>query len=195
MQNLLHIPIGDNAPELINCIVEIPKDTNAKYEYDVELGVLRLDRCLISSMRYPASYGFIPSTISDDGDPLDVLIYNTVPIQSLALVEIKPIGALHMIDNGIDDYKILGIPIYNPNKYNELSDIDETFLEVCVDFFKHYKNNDKRKKGTVRVDGWVDKKTALGLVEKANLKYKEKNTPEPSKIKTLLCDIFNHPCG
>lgn len=171
MNNLLHIPIGENFPTTINSIIEIPKDTNAKYEYDVELGILKLDRCLISSMRYPASYGFVPQTISDDGDPLDMLVYNTVPIQSLAMVEVRPIGALHMIDNGIDDYKVLGIPTYNPNNYNKLNDLDPLFLEVVEDFFKHYKNNDRKKKGTVVVNGWVDIDVAISLVRKSNESY------------------------
>lgn len=171
MKNLLHIPIGDRFPTVINSIVEIPKDTNAKYEYDINLGLLKLDRCLISSMRYPTSYGFVPQTISDDGDPLDVLIYNTVPIQSLALVEVRPIGALHMIDNGIDDYKVLGIPVYNPNKYNKLSDLDSLFLEVVEDFFEHYKNNDKKKKGTVKINGWIDFNDTLELICKSHETY------------------------
>lgn len=173
MNNLLHIPIGENFPTVINTIVEIPKDTNAKYEYNVSLGILELSRCLISSMRYPASYGFVPQTISDDGDPLDVLIYNTVPIQSLALVEVRPIGALHMIDNGIDDYKVLGIPVYNPNNYNRLSDLDSLFLEVVEDFFEHYKNNDK-KKGTVEINGWVDIDKTYSLIQKSNNTYTNK---------------------
>ena len=171
MQNLLHIPIGEQFPTIVNSIVEIPKDTNAKYEYDVNLGLLRLDRCLISSMRYPASYGFVPQTISDDGDPLDILIYNTVPIQSLSCVEVRPIGALHTIDNGVDDYKVLGIPIYNPNNYNKLNDIDPLFLEVVEDFFEHYKNNDKKKKGTVTVHGWVQIDTTLSLIRKTHDNY------------------------
>jgi inorganic pyrophosphatase len=172
--NLLHLPISPSAdvyPNIVNSIIEIPKDTNSKYEYDIKFGVLKLDRCLISSMRYPASYGFVPSTISDDGDPLDIMVYNTVPIASLALVEVKPIGALHMIDNGVDDYKLLGIPVYNPNNYNELTDLDDTFLEVVEDFFKHYKNNDKKKKGTVNVNGWVNREKAFALIEKSYNKY------------------------
>ena len=175
--NLLHdIPLIEDKKinfDNIPAIVEIPKDTNAKYEYDIELEILRLDRCLISSMRYPASYGFIPQTISDDGDALDILIYNTVPIQSLSMVYVNPIGALHMIDDGIDDYKLLGIPVYNPNQYNELSDIDFTFLEVCEDFFKHYKNNDRKKKDKVKVNGWVDKTKAIELIKKSHIKYCE----------------------
>jgi inorganic pyrophosphatase len=175
MQNLLHIPIGDSFPNIINSIVEIPKDTNAKYEYDVNLGLLKLDRCLISAMRYPASYGFVPQTISDDGDPLDILIYSNVPIQSLVLVEVRPIGALHMIDDGIDDYKVLGIPTFNSNNLNKLSDLDPILLEVIEDFFEHYKNNDKKKKGNVLVNGWVDVDTTLSLVKKSHDRYLNKH--------------------
>lgn len=174
MQNLLHISIGKDFPNTVNSIVEIPKDTNAKYEYDIELGILRLDRCLISSMRYPISYGFVTQTISDDGDPLDMLIYNTVPIQSLSLVEVRPIGALHMIDDGIDDYKVLGIPVYNPNKYNKLGDLDALFLQVVEDFFSHYKNNDPKKKGTVKINGWVDLDATLSLIRKSHETYQYK---------------------
>jgi len=171
MKNLLHIPIGEKFPTTINSIVEIPKDTNAKYEYNIELGVLELSRCLISSMRYPASYGFVPQTISDDGDPLDILIYSNVPIQSLVLVEVRPIGALHMIDDGIDDYKVLGIPTFNPNNLNNLRDLDPLLLEVIEDFFKHYKNNDVKKKGTVSVNGWIDIDSTLSLIRKSHEQY------------------------
>jgi inorganic pyrophosphatase len=174
MQNLLHLPVSNkNYPNIVNSIIEIPKDTNAKYEYDIELGILKLDRCLISSMHYPASYGFIPQTISDDGDPLDVLVYNTVPIASLALVEVRPIGALYMVDNGIDDYKILGIPVYNPNNYQELNDLDPLFLEVTEDFFRNYKNNDRKKKDTVVVNGWVDRIKSLELINKSHNAYRK----------------------
>jgi inorganic pyrophosphatase len=80
MKNLLHVNLGREFPNKFNAIVEIPKDTNAKYEYDPESGLLKLDRCLISSMRYPASYGFIPQALADDNDPVDALIYSNVPI-------------------------------------------------------------------------------------------------------------------
>lgn len=175
MQNLLHIPIGHDFPNVINSIVEIPKDTNAKYEYDFNLGLLRLDRCLISAMRYPASYGFVPQTISDDGDPLDILIYSNVPVQSLVLVEVRPIGALHMIDDGIDDYKVLGIPTFNSNNLNKLSDLDPILLEVIEDFFEHYKNKDKKNKGNVLVNGWVDIDTTLSIVRKSHDRYRNKH--------------------
>lgn len=167
--NLLHLPLSKNKGTY-NSIVEIPKDTNAKYEYNVDLGVLELSRCLISSMRYPANYGFIPQTLSSDGDPLDVLIYNSVSLQSLSLVEIRPIGALHTIDNGVDDYKILGIPVYNPNKYENINDVDSVFLEVCSDFFRHYKNNDV-KKNQVIVKNWIDRESSLNIINKCHNAY------------------------
>jgi hypothetical protein len=81
-------------------------------------------------MRYPASYGFIPQTLSDDGDPLDILVYNTVPILTGTLVECRIVGGLLTVDNGVPDYKVLGIPLYNPNEYNDITDLDEIFLDV-----------------------------------------------------------------
>lgn len=172
MNLIKNCSIGKNYPNIINAIIEIPKDSNKKYEYDPEMNLLKLDRCLISSMRYPASYGFIPQTIADDNDPLDVLVYNTVPLDCLTYVEVRPIGALHMIDDGIVDYKIMGIPLYNPNNYQEITDLDETFLEICIDFFTHYKNIDKKKK-PVTVTGWENKQTALDIIQKTHNRYKE----------------------
>ena len=101
------IPIGENSPNIINCIIEIPKGTSAKYEYNEELDVFQLARCLYSSMIYTASYGFIPQTHALDNDPLDVIVYNNIPIQTGALVEILPIARLDMTDNGSKDYKVV----------------------------------------------------------------------------------------
>lgn len=187
MNNLLHVPIGENFPHKINAIVEIPKDTNAKYEYDPESNLLKLDRCLISAMRYPTSYGFVPQTISDDNDPLDVLIYSNVPIQSLVLVEVRPIGALHMIDNGVDDFKVMGIPVFNTNDLNNLDDLDPILLEVIEDFFEHYKNNDKNKKGTVKINGWIDQIDTFALIKKAHIKFNQTlNTDTKTKKNIIL---------
>ena len=113
--NLIDKNIGDHFPDMVNAIIEISKDSSAKYEYCPKMNMLRLDRCLISSMRYPASYGFIPKTLSDDGDPLDILVYNTVPLEPLSYVEVRPIGALVTTDNDYTDCKILGIPLFNPS--------------------------------------------------------------------------------
>ncbi len=168
--NLIRLPIGKNFPNIVNAIVEIPKDSSAKYEYNPDLGVFVLDRCLISSMRYPASYGFIPQTISDDGDPLDILVYNTVPIQTGTLVECRIVGGLLTIDSGVPDYKVLGIPMYNPNQYEDITDLDETFLEVTADFFTHYKNNSKKSKPVV-VEGWTNRDNTLHVIKDKHAAY------------------------
>jgi inorganic pyrophosphatase len=169
--NLIKLPIGTNFPNIVNAVVEIPKDSNAKYEYNQDLNMFVLDRCLISSMRYPASYGFIPQTLSDDGDPLDILVYNTVPILTGTLVECRIVGALQTYDCGVPDYKILGIPMYNPNQYNDITDIDEVFLEVTADFFTHYKNYNKKTKPVV-VDKWINRENALSIVKEKHKTYK-----------------------
>lgn len=169
-QNKLDINIGRNFPTIVNAIVEIPKDSSAKYEYNAEYDCFMLDRCLISSMRYPASYGFIPQTLSDDGDPLDILVYNTVPIQTGILVECKIVGGLKTIDCGVLDYKLLGIPLYNPNNYNDIQDIDEMFLDVTSDFFTHYKNYNKATK-PVSVEKWYRKETIHELIREKHTAY------------------------
>jgi len=183
--SLIHKSIGKNYPNIINAIIEIEKDSSAKYEYCPDMDMLKLDRCLISSMRYPTSYGFIPQTLSDDGDPLDILVYNTVPLLPLSYVEVKPIGVLCTLDNELSDCKILGIPLFNPNNYNNITDIDETFLDVCEDFFKHYKNNNKKKENRVKVLGWEGKEVALKMISEKHEKYlSTRQLPQ----KTLLLD-------
>ena len=175
--NLIRLPIGKNSPQVVNAVIEIPKDSNAKYEYNPELNMFVLDRCLISSMRYPASYGFIPQTLSDDGDPLDILVYNTVPILTGTLVECRIVGGLLTIDNGVVDYKVLGIPMYNPNKYEDITDIDEVFLDVTADFFTHYKNNSKKSKPVV-VEQWTNKENTMKIItEKHSAYIKSITTP------------------
>ena len=150
--NLYKIPVHKNSPEIINAIIEIPRGTSAKYEYDMELGVFRLDRCLQSAMMYPANYGFIPGTLADDGDPLDVLIFNRTPIDRGTLVECRTIGVLNMDDDGKKDYKILAVPVNHYRVYNTLHDIEDLFLDVTKNFFEHYKDlNDK----VVEVGKWL----------------------------------------
>jgi len=171
--SLINKSIGKNYPNIINAIIEIEKDSITKYEYCPNMDMLKLDRCLISSMRYPTSYGFIPQTLSDDGDPLDILVYNTVPLLPLSYVEVKPIGVLCTLDNDVSDCKILGIPLYNPNSYNDITDIDDMFLDVCEDFFKHYKNNNKKKENRVKIQGWEGKDVAIKTISEKHEKYQE----------------------
>ena len=97
------VPIGDEVPEEFTTLIEIPKGSRVKYELDKETGLLKVDRILYSSVHYPANYGFIPRTLGDDGDPLDVLVLMQEPVQPLSLVVVRPIGMMHMIDDGEND--------------------------------------------------------------------------------------------
>ena len=123
------------------CVIEIPKGSRNKYELDKESGFLILDRILHTSTRYPANYGFIPRTYGDDGDPLDVLLLCSEPIQPMTLVRAYPIGVIKMLDNGKNDEKIIAVPFEDPY-YNCYSDISELPNHVVVEmehFFTIYK--------------------------------------------------------
>ena len=118
--NYLDLPIGRKYPYEVDCVVEIGKDTNLKYEYDERLHVFRLDRCLLSSMSYPCTYGFIPSTKADDGDALDMLIYSPASMMTGSVCTCRVIGALDMTDGGKKDYKVLGVPTFNPRPIKDI---------------------------------------------------------------------------
>lgn len=100
---------GDNLPVTVNAIIEIPKNTRAKYELDKESGLLKMDRVIYSSMYYPHNYGFIPKTYCDDNDPLDILVISQIPIVSMCIVEAKIIGVMRMVDQGEADDKIIAV--------------------------------------------------------------------------------------
>lgn len=163
---LYDIPIHSNSPQLINCIVEIPRGTSAKYEYNNELDVFEYDRSLLPTMVYPANYGFIPNTLADDGDPLDVLVYNRTPIQRGTLVEGRVLGALDMLDDGDRDLKVLAIPVSHIRNYTDLSDVDDFFLKICVNFFQHYKELNGKN---VQVKGWMGKEAAYEVIKDSGL--------------------------
>jgi inorganic pyrophosphatase len=160
--NLYNIPSHPQSPQRVNAIIEIPKDTNVKYEYSSELGVFTYDRSLLSAMVYPASYGFIPQTLAEDGDALDVMIYNATPINTGTLVESRVIGVLDMEDEGFKDYKILATPISHIKEYRSLADIDPNFLKICQNFFAHYKDLNNK---TVEVFDWHEANVAKEIVK------------------------------
>lgn len=164
--NLYNFPTHKESPKRVNAIVEIPKDTNVKYEYDPIHSVFCYDRSLISAMVYPSSYGFIPSTLAEDGDALDILIYNAVPIQTGTLVECRVIGVLDMEDDGFKDFKILGAPVSHIKEYRSLKDIDPNFLKICQNFFSHYKDLNNKE---VKVFDWHEKEKAYEII-KENIK-------------------------
>ncbi|MBP5662306.1 MAG: inorganic diphosphatase [Clostridia bacterium] len=129
-------------PEDFVCVIEIAKGSKKKYELDKETGFLLLDRILYTSTHYPANYGFIPRTLGDDNDPLDVLLLCAEPLEPLTLVRAYPIGVISMIDNGRHDEKIIAIPFNDPN-YNVYTDIDQLPVHIFDEmrhFFSVYKN-------------------------------------------------------
>jgi len=161
-RNLELIEVNESSPKVVNAIVEIPKGTSAKYEYNPKLDTFQLDRCLPSSMMYPCSYGFVPSTLAEDNDPLDMLIYNDTPIDRGTLVECTVIGVLDMKDTGGQDWKILGTPTSHVRKYRSIKDIDPMFIKVASYFFRHYKDLNNKY---VEVGDWYGKQFAYDIIK------------------------------
>ena len=164
MSTLSH---GNGAPDLVNAFIEIPKGSRNKYEFDKDAQVWKLDRVIYSSVAYPADYGYIPETLSDDGDPLDVLVLGRFPTFSGCVIEARPIGAIEMEDTGDNDEKIIAVPAGDPyfNGYESIKDIPEAERNEIEEFFKTYKNLQKNK--WVKIKGWADKAVALTLIKQA----------------------------
>ena len=163
------IPIGKKFPDTINCIIEIPKGTSAKYEYDEENDVFRLARCLYSSMIYTASYGFVPQTHALDNDPLDIIVYNNIPIQTGSLVEVRPIATLDMTDNGDKDYKVVAVPVSHVKEYRTLKDLEPHWVSTTLNFFSHYKDLEDKE---VEIGGWLSKSKTKKIIKEAHNRYK-----------------------
>ncbi len=171
--NLYDLDPGPESPEIVRMIVEIPKNGGNKYEYDGELGVFRLDRALYSPMHYPGDYGFIPGTLADDGDPLDVLALVQEPSFPGCLIEVRAVGVLHMMDNSEDDQKVLAVPNRNP-RYESIHTIDQVFAHVRREiehFFTIYKELEGRK---TQMQGWQGPKEARRMIQDCRNKYLEK---------------------
>lgn len=147
-----NLPLSFDEGKTVNAVIEIPKGVNTKYEYSAEHECFILSRCLVSSLHYPINYGFIPQTIAEDGDALDILVYNHDSIQTGVVVQCRPVGILKFVDKGVQDDKILAVPNYSPReKYNCLSDIEESHLKIYKHFFRIYKEDIK---GDVEVGEW-----------------------------------------
>ena len=170
------IPPTTDDFEHVNCIIEIPKGTNTKYEYDEKLNIFKLDRCLVSSLQYPINYGFIPQTIALDGDPLDVLVFNHDPIDIGVLVSCRVLGVLGFIDGGKIDNKLIAVPDWSPReKYTTLSDIEPEHLKIFREFFKIYKID---RNSETTVGKWVGKQIADVALRDAHKRWREKGGDE-----------------
>ena len=136
------IPTGRDPPREVTAVIEIPTNERNKYELDKTLGIFRLDRVLHSAVHYPGDYGFLPRTLGDDGDPLDILVLMTIPVFTGCLVDARPIGLFHLVDRGAADEKVLGVPIGDPysDGLNDLGDIPPHYLKEIEHFFQVYKD-------------------------------------------------------
>ena len=157
-------------------LIEIPKGSRNKYEYDFKLKKVRYDRMIFSSMMYPADYGFIPETLALDKDPLDVLVLVTEPTFPGCVIEVKPIGVFHMTDEKGPDEKIICVPISDPiaNTVNDLDELNPHLIKEIEHFFQVYKDLEKKK---VDVGGWGDVNEAKEIIKQCINRFKHSDIP------------------
>ncbi len=165
------VPIGDDVPDEINIVVEIPKGSKVKYELDKDTGLLEVDRVLYSSVVYPENYGFIPRTLADDDDPLDAIVLMQEPIQPMSLLEVRPIGLLPMVDEGENDENILCVHVEDPQyeSITHVNELPEHRLNEIKQFFKEYKNLEGKEVEVGEISGPED---AVEYIRRALERYK-----------------------
>jgi inorganic pyrophosphatase len=163
--DLITLPIGEHAPEIVHAVIEIPLGSRNKYEYRPELGVIMRDRVLSAAVRYPTDYGFIPSTMTDDGDPLDILVAAYDPAFPGCLLLARPLGVLDMTDEKGRDYKIFAVPADDPRfaEVTSLDDLPAHILKEVEHFFAVYKQLEEKQ---VEVYGWQGMERAHELIRK-----------------------------
>ena len=169
------IPVGDNPPHEVNVLIEVPTGGEPiKYEMNKDAGTMFVDRFLYTPMRYPGNYGFIPHTLSDDGDPIDVLVPNQRPIMPGAVMACRPIGVLTMEDEAGMDEKIIAVPTSKlTRRYDEIlevKDLPDITMKQISHFFEHYKDLEEDK--WVKIQGWGDAAKAREMIEEAIARLK-----------------------
>jgi inorganic pyrophosphatase len=169
-QSFLDVAPGTGLPSVVNAIVEIPKGRRSKYEVDKKTGLIRLDRYLYSSSHYPGDYGFIPQTLAEDGDALDILVMVNEPTFSGCLIEARVVGLFRMRDRGVNDFKILGVPHTDPlfAEYQNLRDVPSHFLREVEHFFGTYK---QLEGVTTETMGWATAQDAMAEVKASVERY------------------------
>ena len=171
--DLTKVSVGKNPPHEINVVIEVPLGGYpVKYELDKESSALYVDRFLHTSMIYPCNYGFIPHTLSGDGDPCDVLVVSDIPVVPGCIIACRPVGVLLMTDESGEDEKILAVPTTKLNPFYEsvtsYKDLPESFIMKISHFFEHYKDLEKKK--WVKVTGWGDADKARELISEAQVR-------------------------
>ena len=168
------VSAGENAPEEINVIIEIPKGSSIKYELDATNGLIFVDRILLSAMYYPCNYGSIPKTKEEDGDPVDVLVLGNDPIIPMAVIRARPVGVLLTEDEKGHDSKIVAAPLnkIDPSfsTIKEVDDIPEYLRNQITHFFEHYKELEQGK--YVKIIGWKGREIAKKQISEAINKFK-----------------------
>lgn len=170
MANLKNLPIGKDSPNVVNTIIEIPKGSRNKIEYDVELGVFKLDRVLFSAVHYPVAYGFVPSTMWDDGDPVDILVYCDQPLETGLLVEAIPLGGLEMHDDKGSDLKLIAVAAFDQSvrHVRDLEELQEWRKIEIEHFFDTYKLLEGK---SVNIGEWINADQAKASILKAHEMY------------------------
>lgn len=174
--NLWHdVSRGDKIPNELNCIIEIPKGSPNKYEIDKETGLIALDRANYSSAPYPFDYGFVPQTLWEDGDALDIIIPSTFPLATGILVRVRPVAVMEMIDDGESDFKVIAVPVDDRrwDDVQDLGDLNPHNVKEWKHFFETYKEL-KEKDVIVKIEAIKGKEDALKAVEKSIELYSEK---------------------
>jgi inorganic pyrophosphatase len=172
--NLWHdVSSGDDVPKVVNVIIEIPKGSKNKYEIDKETGLIKLDRAMKTSQDYPFDYGFVPQTLWDDGDALDVVLLTTYPLAPGILVEARPVGIMTMIDGGESDDKMIAVPASDPrfDGVTSLKDVNPYTLKEMRHFFETYKTIDGKK---VEIKGFHEREEAEAAIIRSQALYQEK---------------------
>jgi inorganic pyrophosphatase len=161
---------GEELPSTFTAVIEIPMGSSVKYELDKETGMLKLDRILYSAVFYPANYGFVPQTLAEDDDPLDVLVLCQEPVAPLTLVKARSIGLMTMIDSGKRDHKILAVAVDDPeyNGFHEANELPSHRLSMLRRFFQDYKQLEGK---AVEVEEFEPSANALPVIEEALLRY------------------------
>ena len=170
-----HVEYGDKVPEIVNAIIEIPKGSQTKYELDKKSGLLKLDRVLFSSVHYPANYGFIPRTLSDDSDPLDILVICSADVDPLCIIEAKVVGLMHMVDDDERDEKIIAVANndISVNYINQLEDLPPHSMTQLQRFFEDYKKLEHKHVVVEKIFGKKEAyKVILDSIKRYNKKFK-----------------------
>ena len=174
--SLNDIPAGKNLPEEVNVVIEIPAHADpVKYEVDKDSGAMFVDRFMATCMHYPTNYGYVPNTLSDDGDPVDVLVITPFPLLSGSVIRVRPIGVLKMTDESGEDAKVLAVPIDKLSTIyrdvHKIEDVQPLLLKQIEHFFEHYKDLEPNK--WVKIQGWEDADSAKEEITSSVTRFEE----------------------